>query len=58
MDAAPCRDNRSSLFTARFDEIEWLGLKDTNLRAANRDRLNPGNRDNGLGFRVGRTLTP
>ena len=28
------------------------------LRAANRDRLNPGNRDNGLGFRVGRTLTP
>ena len=31
-----------------------LGL----ARAANRDRLNPGNRDNGLGFRVGRTLTP
>jgi formylglycine-generating enzyme required for sulfatase activity len=28
------------------------------LRAANRDRLNPGNRDNGLGFRVGRTLIP
>ncbi|MGD0151507.1 MAG: SUMF1/EgtB/PvdO family nonheme iron enzyme [Xanthobacteraceae bacterium] len=28
------------------------------LRAANGDRLNPGNRDNGLGFRVGRTLTP
>jgi formylglycine-generating enzyme required for sulfatase activity len=28
------------------------------LRAANRERLNPGNRDNGLGFRVGRTLIP
>jgi formylglycine-generating enzyme required for sulfatase activity/V8-like Glu-specific endopeptidase len=34
------------------------GFRPDFLRAANRDWIQPGNRDNGLGLRVGRTLIP
>jgi hypothetical protein len=34
VDTAPCYGDRSSLLTARFDEIEWLRLEDSNLRVA------------------------